>query len=184
MGKPRWSTTPASVTLVGSREASMRWIDRPRLSAVAEANPETATTPAATSARPTSQRNSTPTSKTVRRVSFAGVSLRLRVNDVRVSARRVSCDTVSRALDVLTGQTLKHGEYRLLEVLGQGTTGTVYRALRRSFDEPVAVKILSSHPALAPNAVARFMEEYRRAAWLDHPNLIGVHDVGREGDLV
>jgi serine/threonine protein kinase len=85
---------------------------------------------------------------------------------------------------VLTSRALKDGEYCLGERLGQGATGTVYRAARRSRGDDVAIKVLHAELALERTAVARFVAEYRRVADLRHPNLVGVYDVGQEGEVV
>jgi eukaryotic-like serine/threonine-protein kinase len=69
--------------------------------------------------------------------------------------------------------------YRLLEVIGRGGMGTVYRATDGTLDRTVAVKVLA--PALAesdPVWVARFEREARAAAALTHPGVATVYDTG------
>lgn len=74
--------------------------------------------------------------------------------------------------------------YRIEGKIGSGGMGTVYRARQLSVDRPVAVKVMS--PALAKDKsfVARFMNEARAAAALNHPNIVAVYDAGEiEGML-
>ncbi len=71
----------------------------------------------------------------------------------------------------------------IIAVLGQGGMGTVFKARQLQLDRIVAVKILS--PALGTNAefVERFQREARALASLTHPNIVSIHDFGREENL-
>lgn len=73
------------------------------------------------------------------------------------------------------------GPYQFVSRLGKGGMGTVYRATHVETGADVAVKILK--PELAENGtlVARFMQEFRAAAKLDHPNLVRSLDAGMDG---
>lgn len=73
------------------------------------------------------------------------------------------------------------GRYELLDVLGRGGMGVVYRASDRVLVRQVAVKVLPAERAEDPGFVARFEREARAAAALNHPNVVGVFDFGREG---
>ncbi|HKS15988.1 MAG TPA: serine/threonine-protein kinase, partial [Planctomycetota bacterium] len=68
--------------------------------------------------------------------------------------------------------------YQILDVLGSGGAGTVYRARQVSMDRIVAIKVLSPRLAKDQNYLDRFFREARAAAKLSHPNLIVAHDVG------
>src|SRR5262245_14825865 len=68
--------------------------------------------------------------------------------------------------------------YQVLDVLGSGGAGTVYRARQVSMDRIVAIKVLAPHLAKDQNYLDRFFREARAAAKLSHPNLIVAHDVG------
>jgi serine/threonine protein kinase len=70
------------------------------------------------------------------------------------------------------------GPYRVLETLGSGGVGTVYRALDRRTSDPVALKLLSAGPALDTRAARRLAREYETLADLSHPNVVRVFDVG------
>src|SRR3954470_887287 len=70
------------------------------------------------------------------------------------------------------------GPYRVLETLGTGGVGTVYRALDRRNGEEVALKLLSTGPALDPRAARRLAREFETLADLSHPNVVKVFDTG------
>ena len=73
----------------------------------------------------------------------------------------------------------KHlGQYEVLEKIGQGGMGTVYKALHTRLKRLVAVKILPAHRLADPRAVARFFREMEAVGRLDHPNLVRAHDAG------
>ena len=69
--------------------------------------------------------------------------------------------------------------YRILEKLGEGGMGVVYKALDTRLDRPVAIKTL---PSLDPKRRRQFLWEARAAAGLRHPNIVVVHDLVAEGD--
>src|SRR5690606_29775517 len=70
------------------------------------------------------------------------------------------------------------GPYRVMETLGSGGVGTVYRALDRRTNDPVALKLLSAAPALDSRAARRLAREFETLADLSHPNVVKVFDVG------
>ncbi len=74
------------------------------------------------------------------------------------------------------------GRYELLDVLGRGGMGVVYRATDRVLGRTVAVKVLPAERAEDPMFVTRFEREARAAASLNHPNIVAVYDSGRDGD--
>ena len=71
-------------------------------------------------------------------------------------------------------QTL--GEYRLLEELGRGGMGRVYKALHTKLDRVVAVKVLSRGRVGDQQAVVRFEREMKAVGRLTHPNIVQAHD--------
>ncbi len=79
-------------------------------------------------------------------------------------------------MDPLIGKSL--GPYVLVERLGAGGMGAVYRAVHRMLDQPRALKILPPNLAAEETFVERFQREARTAARLRHPNIVQIHDVG------
>ncbi|GIX33968.1 MAG: hypothetical protein KatS3mg125_1924 [Lysobacterales bacterium] len=68
--------------------------------------------------------------------------------------------------------------YRILERIGQGRFATVYRAIQVSLDREVALKVLDPAHASDLDVAQRFLDEARRLAGLQHPNIVAVFDVG------
>lgn len=77
--------------------------------------------------------------------------------------------------DPLIGQVLG-SKYELLELLGQGGMGAVYRARRRHIGDEVAIKLLLQKVLAGEGAIERFRREARSAAVLRHPNVVTIHD--------
>ena len=84
------------------------------------------------------------------------------------------------AADPLQGRVI--AGYRIDRRLGRGGMGTVYLATQVSLKRQVALKILSNDLTADREFVARFLDEGRAAAKLNHPNVVQVHDTGRDGD--
>ncbi len=70
------------------------------------------------------------------------------------------------------------GPYRVLETLGSGGVGTVYRAVDRRTGDVAALKLLSTGPALDPRAARRLAREFETLQRLSHPNVVKVYDTG------
>ena len=80
------------------------------------------------------------------------------------------------------GATVLRGEikgYKILEVIGEGSMGVVYRAHQISMDRIVALKVLPAEKTKDQDFVRQFLDEARNAGRLNHPNLIRVHEVGQ-----
>lgn len=76
-----------------------------------------------------------------------------------------------------------NGKWRLEERLGSGGMGTVYRAEELSVGRPVAIKFLHAALLKEPQAVQRFEQESRSMARVDHPNLVHLYAVERDGPV-
>ena len=74
------------------------------------------------------------------------------------------------------------GPYEVVATLGAGGMGEVYRARDAMLERDVAVKVLPSHLAEHPAALARFEREAKAVAALSHPNVLAIFDFGRAGD--
>jgi serine/threonine protein kinase len=74
------------------------------------------------------------------------------------------------------------GPYEILEPLGAGGMGEVYRARDPRLGRHVALKVLPTAHSSDPRRLRRFEDEARAVAALDHPHILAVHDVGVDGD--
>jgi len=83
----------------------------------------------------------------------------------------------------MIGNTISH--YRVVERLGRGAMGMVFKAQDEKLDRPVAIKLISRDIASNAEQRARFVREARTASLLDHPNICTIHEFGEtaEGDL-
>jgi serine/threonine-protein kinase len=74
------------------------------------------------------------------------------------------------------GQML--GSYRIISQVGKGGMATVYKAYQSSMDRNVAIKVLPRQLAESPEFAARFQQEARIIARLEHPHILPVFDFG------
>jgi len=78
----------------------------------------------------------------------------------------------------MIGTTLGH--YRIVEKIGEGGMGEVYRAHDERLDRNVAIKVLHQDVAQNTDRLARFEREAKAVAKLDHPNILAIHDFGTD----
>jgi len=74
------------------------------------------------------------------------------------------------------------GDFEIVDEIGRGGFGIVYRAKQVSLDRPVALKVLFRHLIHTEDQVSRFEREARAAARLDHPNIVSVYAWGQSKD--
>jgi serine/threonine-protein kinase len=74
------------------------------------------------------------------------------------------------------------GQYRILEQLGQGGMGRVFKAMHQTMNRVVAVKVLAPHLVKTEKAQRLFQREVRAAARLIHPNIVTAYDANQLGD--
>lgn len=76
------------------------------------------------------------------------------------------------------------GPYRIVELLGSGGMGRVFRARDSRLDRDVAIKVLADCVSNDPAAAARFAREAKAVARLSHPNILSIHDFSSEAGLL
>ena len=76
----------------------------------------------------------------------------------------------------------KQGNFEIVELIGRGGMGEVYRARDSRLKRDVAIKVLPAGLARDPDRIARFEREARAAGGLNHPNIVAVYEIGRDGD--
>ena len=75
------------------------------------------------------------------------------------------------------------GRYEIMEIIGVGGMAVVYKGKDRLLNRFIAIKILRPEFTKDATFVENFKRESQAAAGLTHPNIVGVYDVGREGNI-
>lgn len=81
----------------------------------------------------------------------------------------------------MVGQTLLH--YKVIEKIGEGGMGAVFRAHDTHLDRPVAIKVLPPDKVADPERKQRFVQEAKAASALRHPNIVVIHDIATDRGL-
>lgn len=92
--------------------------------------------------------------------------------------------TAPISAEFLALQQVLAGRYSIERELGRGGMGIVLLARDVALDRPVAIKLLPPHLAANPDHRQRFLREARTAAGLSHPNIVPIHVVEEQGELV
>jgi formylglycine-generating enzyme required for sulfatase activity len=108
-----------------------------------------------------------------------------------LSQRDLVCSTCGEKINLIRDETQSYkpesgrliGHFRLIEVVGQGAFGVVWRALDTELDRVVAVKTPRTS-VIGAEDTNQFIREARAAAQLKHPNIVTVHEVGRVDDFL
>jgi serine/threonine protein kinase len=79
--------------------------------------------------------------------------------------------------------TIFEGKYQVLEEIGRGGMGVVYRGHDLSLDRHVAIKVLPEQFNTDDDVIARFKKEAKAMASLDHPNIVPVYAIGQQGSF-
>jgi WD40 repeat protein/tRNA A-37 threonylcarbamoyl transferase component Bud32 len=106
---------------------------------------------------------------------------------VKITSREeIACPSCGSSFRLETDSTTgwkpggdKLGKFELLETVGQGAFGTVYKARDPELDRPVAIKVPRAGNLAGPQELDRFLREARSVAQLRHPSIVSVHEVGQ-----
>lgn len=74
------------------------------------------------------------------------------------------------------------GRYKVVEEIGRGGMGVVYKGEDPTLERPIAIKVLPPKRLSIKKIIERFLKEAKLAARLDHPNIIRIYDIGKEED--
>jgi serine/threonine protein kinase len=119
------------------------------------------------------------------RAAGPAVGMRIAVTDEELSAKLVELGRLNhwQAEQLKAGRSkFNLGPYLVLDAIGQGGMGQVFKAEHRMMGRVVAIKVLPRHRS-TPEAIASFTREIRAQAQFDHENLVRAFDAGHDGNV-
>jgi serine/threonine protein kinase len=119
------------------------------------------------------------------RASSGAVGTRLEISDDELATKLVELGRLNRwqAEQLKAGRSkFNLGPYLVLDAIGQGGMGQVFKAEHRMMGRVVAIKVLPRHRS-TPEAIASFTREIRAQAQFDHENLVRAFDAGHDGNV-
>lgn len=113
--------------------------------------------------------------------TFAGVEARASAWEPGRHLAFLPSDSLQ--LDLSDPLQREFGDYELLELIGEGGMGVVYRARQVSLDREVAIKLLAAGPWASRDFIERFRREAQNAARMQHPNIVAIYEIGTSETL-
>jgi serine/threonine-protein kinase len=99
----------------------------------------------------------------------------------RLSLPFGSQQSILQQIHLMIGETISH--YQILEKIGSGDMGVVYKARDMRLDRVVAIKLLPPEKMADPDRKRRFVNEAKAASALNHPNIVTIHEIDELNDV-
>ena len=115
--------------------------------------------------------------------TFAGLLQEAALLPTDQTADHDSASANSASFDDIPQPLSEHPRYEILDLIGKGGMGDVYKARHRKMERTVALKVINRGLVQKPEAIDRFHREVKAAAQLSHPNIVTSHDADHAGDF-
>src|SRR5438045_2110820 len=89
------------------------------------------------------------------------------------------CPHCGKSAALLNGDLIQLSRYRVVSILGSGSSAAVYKAYDKGLHRDVAIKVMHGHLLGSTRAADMFLSEARILAGLDHPGIVPIYDLGR-----